>query len=146
MRYSAFSLLKQGLTGNRGWTQAWRKAEPKLFITRAQYFQQLEGWDIETVEFGGAIGAITITKGPEMHFVTLDTGKPIPRRVVGAVLQKIIDRHGYSLTKTPKDDHRQHRFNRLIGYFPVGEDLYDIHYRIERPRLGYQERTGSCLS
>ena len=29
MRYSAFSLLKQGLTGNRGWTQAWRKAEPK---------------------------------------------------------------------------------------------------------------------
>ena len=29
MRYSAFSLLKQGLTGNRGWTQAWRKPEPK---------------------------------------------------------------------------------------------------------------------
>src|SRR6478609_9077423 len=29
MRYSAFSLLKQGLTGNRGWGQAWRKPEPK---------------------------------------------------------------------------------------------------------------------
>ena len=29
MRYSAFSLFKQGLSGNRGWTQAWRKAEPK---------------------------------------------------------------------------------------------------------------------
>ncbi|HKA47904.1 MAG TPA: sarcosine oxidase subunit beta family protein [Methyloceanibacter sp.] len=29
MRYSAFALLKNGLTGNRSWTQAWRKPEPK---------------------------------------------------------------------------------------------------------------------
>src|SRR6476646_246549 len=29
MRYSAFAILKNGLTGNRGWTQAWRKPEPK---------------------------------------------------------------------------------------------------------------------
>jgi len=29
MRYSAFALLKNGLTGNRGWTPAWRKQEPK---------------------------------------------------------------------------------------------------------------------
>src|SRR6478735_8017215 len=31
MRYSAFSLLKQGLVGNRGWGEAWRKPEPKPF-------------------------------------------------------------------------------------------------------------------
>ena len=29
MHYSAFSLLKQALTGNRGWTRAWRNPEPK---------------------------------------------------------------------------------------------------------------------
>ncbi|MEL7115202.1 MAG: FAD-dependent oxidoreductase, partial [Pseudomonadota bacterium] len=29
MRYSAFQILKQGLTGNRGWTRAWRDPEPK---------------------------------------------------------------------------------------------------------------------
>ena len=29
MRYSALALLKNGLTGNRGWTPAWRKPEPK---------------------------------------------------------------------------------------------------------------------
>ena len=29
MRYSAFSLLKNALTGNRDWTRAWRDAEPK---------------------------------------------------------------------------------------------------------------------
>lgn len=121
--------------------ELWRKAEPRLFVTKEQYFQDLEGWQIEAIEYGGVIGAITITKGPEMHFVTLETGKPIPRRVVGAVLQKTIGKYGYSLTKTPKDDHRQHRFNKLIGYFRVGEDFYDILYRIEKPRLGFQERT-----
>ncbi len=29
MRYSAFSILKQGLTGHRGWTRAWRDPEPR---------------------------------------------------------------------------------------------------------------------
>jgi len=29
MRYSAFEILKQGLTGNRGWQPAWREPEPK---------------------------------------------------------------------------------------------------------------------
>jgi len=29
MRYSALSLLTNGLTGNKGWGQAWRKPEPK---------------------------------------------------------------------------------------------------------------------
>ena len=28
-RYSAFALLKQGLSGHKGWPQAWRKAKPK---------------------------------------------------------------------------------------------------------------------
>ena len=29
MRYSALSVLLQGLRGNRGWTPAWRAPEPK---------------------------------------------------------------------------------------------------------------------
>ena len=28
MRYSGFQVLKQGLTGNKGWRQAWREPEP----------------------------------------------------------------------------------------------------------------------
>ena len=29
MHYSALSLLRQALTGNRGWTRAWRNPQPK---------------------------------------------------------------------------------------------------------------------
>ena len=29
MRYSAFQILKEGITGNKGWKTAWREPEPK---------------------------------------------------------------------------------------------------------------------
>ena len=29
MRYSAFRLFKEGLTGNKGWKAAWREPDPK---------------------------------------------------------------------------------------------------------------------
>ncbi|MEM7243104.1 MAG: sarcosine oxidase subunit beta, partial [Pseudomonadota bacterium] len=29
MRYNAFQILKQGLTGNSGWAPVWREPEPK---------------------------------------------------------------------------------------------------------------------
>ena len=28
-RYSALTILREGLTGHKGWTQAWRKAKPQ---------------------------------------------------------------------------------------------------------------------
>ena len=112
----------------------WRKAEPFLFISKEQFFTGLEGWTLEPWSYGGEVGVIVATKGPEMHFQTLETGKPIPRSVVYAVMQKIIDQHGYALTKTPKSDVRQHRFNRLIGFKQIGEDANDIHYRMDALR------------
>lgn len=126
--------------------ELWRKAELRLFITKEEFLRNLEGWDIEPIENDGEVIAITAVRGPEMHFETVGTGKPIPRRIVFEVLQKIIDKHGYALTKTPKEESRQQRFNALIGWKPVGEDLYDIHYRIERLRGSHHERTGLCLS
>jgi len=32
MRYSAFSILKQGLTGNKDWKPVWREPEPKKYM------------------------------------------------------------------------------------------------------------------
>ena len=29
MRYSAFRILREGLTGNKGWKPVWREPEPK---------------------------------------------------------------------------------------------------------------------
>jgi len=40
-RYSAWSLIKEGLTGNKGWGQAWRTPKPK------------DGYDVIIIGGGG---------------------------------------------------------------------------------------------
>ena len=56
MRYSAFALLKNGLTGNRGWTPAWRKPEPQ------------PAYDVVIV--GGGHGLATAYYLAEQHGIT----------------------------------------------------------------------------
>lgn len=90
----------------------------------------LDGWEITPVENDGALVVVTLTKGPELHFQSF--GRPIPRRIVRSIVQQIIDRHGYVTVKTPKIEPRQQRFNRAIGFRQVGEDEYDVHFRMDK--------------
>ena len=48
MRYSVFQILRQGLTGNKGWTPVWREPEPK------------PAYDIVTIG-GGGHGLATVS-------------------------------------------------------------------------------------
>lgn len=107
----------------------WEAAEPNVFISKECFINNLDGWELEPVENDGELILILLKRGPELHFQPF--GKPIPRRVVHGVIQKVIDQNGYCLTKTPKEEIRQHRFNKIIGFRQVGEDEYDIHYRID---------------
>ena len=65
MHYSGFNVLKQGLTGNRGWTRAWRNLEPRKRydvviigggghgLATAYYLAKLHGiTDVAVVEKG----------------------------------------------------------------------------------------------
>lgn len=110
----------------------WQRAESVLFISKEQFLASLDGWEIEPVEHDGVVLLITLTKGPELHFTSLDTGHPIPMGVVRAVVQKILDKHGHVIVKTPKLEGRQQRFNKAIGFVQIGEDEYDIHYRLDQ--------------
>lgn len=112
----------------------WEKAEPMAFIPKKDFVKALKNWDIRPIVEDGVLIAIVGEDGPHMHFETTGSGKPIPRRVVIDILQRIIDRHGYAVTKTPKEEERQHRFNRLIGFEVTGEDEYDVHYKITQVR------------
>lgn len=112
----------------------WERAEPSLYLTKAEFLASLDGWTIEGVSLDHKLRWITVQRGPEFHFESVGETRPMPRRLIDEFLRKIIDRHGFALTKTPKSNERQHRFNRLYGFRVVGEDEFDTHFQIDRLR------------
>ena len=112
----------------------WAQAEPTWFLSKELFMRGMDGWDIKPVWCGGELAFITASNGPAFHFQSLGTKHPISRQMIKAFLQAIIDKHGYATTKTPKDDERQNRFNRAFGFEAVGEDDFDVHYKITRLR------------
>lgn len=112
----------------------WDHVEPMMFITKEEFVASLGGWAIEGFEKDGRLNLITLTKGPEFHFFTLGDGNRFSMKEVRGFLQPIIDRHGFVRTKTQKDDLRQQRFNRLIGFEAEGESEFSIHYKMEKFR------------
>ena len=106
-----------------------------LFITREQFAQSLDGWTLDPVlRDDGSIAMIFVSKGPEFHFAKFGTDFQIGRAILKKYPGELIAQHGYALTKTPKTDTRQLRFNARLGFFPVGEDEFDIHLRINHLR------------
>ena len=110
----------------------WECREPLVFVTKEQFVSNLEGWKIEPVIIVGEIAYITAIKGPSFHFQNVGKRHRITLRMIKDFLKPIIDEHGYAETHTPKYDGRQRRFNERFGFRNVGEDEYDIHYRIDR--------------
>lgn len=105
-----------------------------IFITREQFHQTLDGWELEPVMRDGKPAVIFVVKGPEFHFAKLDPAFQCGRDTLRRYPGELIARHGYALTKTPKEDLRQQRFNRRLGFYPVGEDAEFIHFRIDALR------------
>lgn len=108
----------------------WAKAEPVLYITKDQFIASLDGWAVEGIEHEGELAFAFVHKGPQFHFQSFSK-RPITLKMIKSHLQPMIDQYGYVTTNTPKDDTRQHRFNRRFGFEAVGEDAFDIHYRLE---------------
>lgn len=122
----------------------WAKAEPTVFVEKDQFVRALDDWKIYGLYRDGVLAVIHMDKGPELHFETMHSGVSFTRDDVAAVVQHLIDEFGYAVTKTPKQEMRQRRFNELVGFRMVGEDEYDIHYRIDQIR-GYR-RGSQCQS
>lgn len=112
----------------------WAQLEPTVYITRDQFMRGLAEWEIQTVEIDGRPAFITLTKGPEFHFTSLDTKSSVTLGLIRSLLAPILERHGCVTTRTPKEGaDRQHRFNRAFGFREVGEDEFFVHYRKDRP-------------
>lgn len=121
----------------------WRRAEPTVFITREEFERNLDGWTIESYMADGDLAFATLSRGPEFHFMSFGTGAPITLRMIRGWLQPVLDRHGYVCTRTPKDEVRQQRINKAVGFVADGQDEFFIYYRLT---CGVWSRSKPCQS
>ncbi len=113
----------------------WRQAQKTLYITREQFIESLAGWVIDPqFSVDGALICAWLTKGPQLHFTTFGNAWQLTRADIRKRLLPLIEQFGHAETYTPKEDVRQHRFNRLVGFFETHRDSQNIHFRIERLR------------
>lgn len=123
----------------------WREARKRIYVTRDQYLESLNGWTIKPHTVGYDTVGAALTKGPEFHFATFGLKWHLSRAEIREYLEPILAEHGEVITKTPHEDKRQQRFNEIIGFVAVGKDEYDIHYRLTELRLSGSRRK-ECLS
>lgn len=123
----------------------WAVAEPTVFISKEAFVNNLDGWDITPITIDEELAFVFLVKGNALHFHTMGTGHKMTMKIIRLIFQPIIDKYGFVTTRTPKEETRQHRFNAVMGWKAVGEDEYDIHYRIDS-LMRDRNRNAPCLS
>lgn len=118
----------------------WRKDRRRVFLSKAQYLSALDGWDLEAHEVGGEVVGVAMSKGPEFHYATFGPKWHLNRADIRKYLSPILAQHGRVVTRAPRDDYRQQRFNRIIGFTDVGGDEFFIHMELKALKLGRQGR------
>jgi len=113
----------------------WQQAQQTLYIDREAFIRSLDGWTIDP-QYNDAdeLACVWLTNGPQLHFTTFGNKWCATRDDIRKRVGTLIDRYGHAETFTPKEDSRQARFNKLIGFFVTHEDEFYIHYKIERLR------------
>ena len=101
-----------------------------FYDTLEKFTQSLDGWELDIVEADGEIAGVFVVRGPEFHFAKF-SDMPATRAHLKKYPGLLIEQYGYAVTKTPKTDTRQQRFNERLGFYKTGEDEYDIHYKID---------------
>lgn len=110
----------------------WAAIEPTVYISREEYFAALEGWHITPHLAEDAVVGAVITRGPELHFLTFGARWRLTRADIRRYLEPILAEHGRVETKTPLEDERMRRFNRILGFEETGEDEFYVHLTLRR--------------
>lgn len=113
----------------------WQQARDSLYISPEQFAQNLDGWEFDPLHNDKGLCAVFVVKGPEFHFAKFDDQVQISRAHIRQYPGALIERYGYALTRTPRSDTRMLRFNERLNFYRVGEDEFDIFFRIDHLRF-----------
>jgi hypothetical protein len=75
----------------------------------------LDGWEIHTAQRAGVDCAFVITRGAELHFVSISGKHAMSRRNIAQYIQPILDKFGYASTRVPVAE-TNHRLRYALGF------------------------------
>lgn len=75
----------------------------------------LDGWTVHTAQRAGEDVAFVLTKGPEIHMLSLVGPRAMSRRNIAQFLGPILAEHGYATTRVPAAE-TDHRLRLALGF------------------------------
>jgi hypothetical protein len=81
----------------------------------------LEGWAIATAQRAGVDVAFVITRGSEIHMLSLVGPRAMSRRNILEHLVPILEEHGYATTRVPAAE-TDHRLRLALGFVQTWQD------------------------
>lgn len=100
----------------------------------------LDGWTIRTAQRGGADVAFVISRGPELHFVSIAEGGAMSRRNIIEAIAPILAEYGYVTTRTPHAE-CEHRLRFALGFSVTWQDENYSYWALTA--MPYQKHKGS---
>ena len=116
----------------------WAANEEAVYITKQQFMAGFEDWAITPHYENGTMVGATISKGSEFHFATFGGKWKMTRTDIRRYLDPILEQYGCVTTRTPKNDARQIRFNKILGFTATGEDEFFVHYKLDQSHTKYR--------
>lgn len=103
----------------------------------------LDGWTVHTAQRAGVDVAFVITRGPEIHMLSIVGPRAMSRRNIAQFLHPIVDEHGYATTRVPLAE-TDHRLRLALGFVQQWADENYTYWALTtRP---YQKGNIPCQS
>ena len=77
--------------------------------------EALDGWCVATAQRAGEDVAFVITKGSEIHMLSIVGKRAMSRRNIAQFLHPIVREHGYATTRVPLAE-TDHRLRLALGF------------------------------
>lgn len=100
----------------------------------------LAGWDVSIAQRNGEDVAIVITKGPEIHFVSLKERHAMSRRNTLQYIEPLIEKYGYATTRVPSNV-TDHKLREHLGFQQTWSDQHYTYFALTA--LPYQKKVQS---
>ena len=101
----------------------------RISLSRDEFIAQLKQWELKPVEVDGALAAVVMVKGNEVHVAVKPDckGKWLKRSVIKRMLAPILDEYGEIVTSVSFGNDNGREFVERLGFVPDA-----VTYRMEK--------------